>query len=367
MSRIPRVRVTALWLASWCVVMGSAAIGNRDALSGGSALARYVALWNQWDTQWFESIVDHGYVGPHVSDFLDFHYNVAFFPGLPLLMRAGAVIGLSPVAAGLVISLVSGWVACLALSRLMQQVGGNPEWGVLAWVAAPTALFIAAAYTEALFAAFAFWAWTYARERRWIAAGVLAGFAALVRPNGLFLGLGLLVMWMLCRPRDWRRVWALSLPFVSTLGYVAYLHSITGSWTAWLDAERDFWHRHLVDPVSSLINSYHLIFTFSPTGEPSSRFVTEILAMAIIVSFIAVLVAKRWWAEAVYVGVTALSLGTSSMYHSVPRTLVVLFPIWMVLGLWLTRYRWLRWCYVLVSVPLLVLVTARFTQGQWIS
>lgn len=197
MSRIPRVRVTALWLASWCVVMGSAAIGNRDALSGGSALARYVALWNQWDTQWFESIVDHGYVGPHVSDFLDFHYNVAFFPGLPLLMRAGAVIGLSPVAAGLVISLVSGWVACLALSRLMQQVGGNPEWGVLAWVAAPTALFIAAAYTEALFAAFAFWAWTYARERRWIAAGVLAGFAALVRPNGLFLGLGLLVMWML--------------------------------------------------------------------------------------------------------------------------------------------------------------------------
>jgi hypothetical protein len=362
-----RLRITTLWLASWAIVIAAAAIGNRAAITHGSPMAAYVALWNQWDTKWFESIVIHGYVGPNVSEFLNFHYNVAFFPGLPLLMKAGTALGLSPVAAGLVTSLISGWVACLALARLMSQAGGRSEWGVVAWVAAPTALFITAAYTEALFAAFAFWAWTFARDRHWIAAGVLAGFAALVRPNGLFLGIGLIVMWLLCQPRAWRQSWALALPFLSTFGYVAYLHAITGKWTTWLDAERDFWHRHLVDPLTSLINSYHLIFTFSPTGEPSSRFVTEIIAMAVIVVFLVVLVIKRWWAEAVYVGVTAASLGTSSMYHSVPRTLVVLFPVWMVLGLWLTRYQWLRWIYLGLGVPFLVLVTIRFTQGQWIS
>lgn len=362
-----RARVLILWLASWSIVISAAAVGSRTALASVSPLLEYVALWNQWDTTWFESIVVHGYVGPYVSDFLNFHYNVAFFPGLPLLMKAGTFIGLSPVAAGLLISFVSGGIACLALARLMRQVGGRAEWGVVAWVAAPTALFITAAYTEALFAAFAFWAWTYARDRSWIAAGVLAGFAALVRPNGIFLGIGLIALWLLCRPLNWRHAWALLLPFVATFAYVTYLHTITGSWTAWLDAERDFWHRHLVDPVTSLLNSFHLIYTFSPTGEPSSRFITEIIAMAVIVFFFAVLAVKRWWAEAVYVGVTALSLGTSSMYHSVPRTLVVLFPIWMLLGLWLTRYRWLRWVYLITGVPFLVLVSIRFTQGQWIS
>ena len=64
---------------------------------------------------------------------------------------------------------------------------------------------------------------------------------------------------------------------------------------------------------------------------------------------------------------TAAALGTSTMYHSVPRSIVILFPIWMLLGLWLSRYRWLRWVYVIACVPMLVLVTIRFTQSQWIS
>jgi hypothetical protein len=188
-----------------------------------------------------------------------------------------------------------------------------------------------------------------------------------VRPNGIFLAIALLAAWILARPRDWRHAWGLLLPPAAVGGYMLYLHSITGRWTAWMEAQSDYWQRHLVDPVTSLVNSYHLIFTFSPTGEPSSRFVTEIMAMALIVFFIVVLVRRRWWAEAVYVGVTALSLGTSSMYHSVPRTLVVLFPIWMVVGVWLTQRRWLRPVYLVVCLPMLVLVTLRFTQGQWIS
>jgi hypothetical protein len=360
-------RITLIWIVSRVVVLGAALAGGWTTLSRSSPLDDYVHLWRQWDASWYESIAVYGYVGPYVSGFEDFHYNVAFFPALPLLMKAGMAVGITPVAAGLIVSVAAGLAAALALGRLVRQVGGSAEWGVIGWVAAPTAMFLAAAYTESLFAAFAFWAWVHARERNWVAAGVLAGCAALVRPNGLFLGFGLIVMFVLVRPRTWLKGSALLLPFVATAGYVAYLRAITGSWTAWLDAERAFWDRHLVDPITSLLNTYHLIFTFSPTGEPSSRMVTEIIAMALVVGFAIVLIVKRWWAEAAYVMVTALSLGTSSMYHSVPRTLVVLFPVWMVVGLWLTRYRWLRWVYLAIGVPFLVLVTIRFTQGQWIS
>jgi len=360
------VRILLVWVVAEIVVLSAAAVGNwstvkRDGLDG------YISLWRQWDTYWFESIAVYGYVGPYVDGFHDYHYNVAFFPGLPLLMKLGMSVGFTPIATGLAVSFVAGFIGALALARLMTQVGGSPTWGVIGWVAAPTALFITAAYTEALFCAFAFWAWALARERNWLAAGVLAAGAALVRPNGLFVGAGLIVMFLLVRPIAWRKAWPLALPFLATLGYVVYLHAITGSWNAWLEAERIFWERHLVDPITSLVNTYNLIFTFSPTGEPSSRMVTEIIAMAVIVVFVIILAARRWWAEAAYVAITAVSLGTSTMYHSVPRTLVVLFPIWMVIGLWLTRYRWLRWAYLIVGVPFLVLVTIKFTQSQWIS
>lgn len=148
---------------------------------------------------------------------------------------------------------------------------------------------------------------------------------------------------------------------------MAYLHALTGSWTAWQYAEAEFWNRHLVDPFTSLANTVELVFTYTPTGEPSSRMISEILAMGLVVGMLVVLVVKRWWPEAVYVAATAAALGTSTIYHFVPRALVVLFPIWMLIGLWLSRHVWLRWVYVPLGLLGLAVVSLLFTQGQWIS
>ena len=369
-----RLAIVLIWAVSHLVVLGAAVVGSWQSLPESDRFGAYVGLWRQWDTNWFESIALYGYVGPYVSEVQNFHYNVAFFPAVPMLMEAGTWVGFAPTLSGLLVSLVASLFAAFGIARLTQDVGGRPVWGVVAMLVAPTALFLTAAYTEALFAAFAIWAWAFARKQSWVWAGVLAGGAALVRSNGLFLMAGLIVMFLMSRPwapanarRAWAKGSALLLPLVATFAYFAYLKAITGSWTTWSEAQSDYWERHLVDPATSLMNTYHLIFTFSPTGEPSSRMATEILAMAILVAAAVVLVVKRWWPEAVYVAVTAAALGTSTMYHSVPRSIVILFPIWMLLGLWLSRYRWLRWVYVIACVPMLVLVTIRFTQSQWIS
>jgi Gpi18-like mannosyltransferase len=190
--------LAAALVGSWLVV-------SADDLS-------YADLWNRWDTRWFESIASEGYVGTYVSDFEDFRYNVAFFPAFPLLMRTGILVGVSPILMGLLVSFIAGWIAALALVRLSQQVGGRGTLAAFAWVLAPTAVFLTAAYTEALFAAFAFWAWVMARERAWLAAGLLAAMSALVRPNAIFLTVGLLVLFGLSRPkggREWFRAWPL--------------------------------------------------------------------------------------------------------------------------------------------------------------
>lgn len=362
-----RWRIVAIWLITRLIVLGSAAAGSWAVISGDSPISQYFTIWRQWDTKWFESIAVYGYVGPYVDSFQDFHYNVAFFPGYPATMKLGMIAGLSATAAGMVVSLIASLVAGFALARLTREIGGRPELGVLAFLIAPTAVFLTGAYTEALFCAFAFWAWVFARNRSWVWAGVLAAGAATVRANGVFLAIGLIVMFLVSKPRNWKRGSALLLPFLATVGYFAYLKAITGNWMAWSAAQSEYWERHFVDPVTSLLNTYRMIFTFSPTGEPSSRMVTEILAMAILVVFTVILFRKRMWAEATYVLVTVLSLGTSTMYHSIPRTIVVIFPVWMLLGLWMTRRRWFVWAFVVVCLPALILVSIRFTQGQWIS
>lgn len=145
-------------------------------------------IWARWDFEWYQSIADSGYVAPGYEN------NPAFLPMLPLLLRGIALLGLPQIAAGLLISLVAGGIAALALNRVSSESGARSSAAVVAWVAAPMAAFRAAPYTESLFAAFAFWAWWAGRNSRWLLASVLSAGAALTRVNGLFLVVALVVM-----------------------------------------------------------------------------------------------------------------------------------------------------------------------------
>lgn len=365
-------RLVGVWLLSRIPIVIATLIGSWAAFRVGNPLDVFGNAWHQWDTLWYESIATGGYQVPNLGFFdgedpLDFQFNIAFFPALPLLMKAGAIFGLTASWSGILVSLVAGGFACVALGRLVFDVGGRPTVGVWVWTLAPTAVFLAAPYTEALFAAFAFWAWWCARRHAWVWAGVLAGCAAAVRSNALFLGVALIAMLLITDRSNWRRGLALVLPFVVTLGYFWFLAGLTGSWTAWFDVQRVRWDRHTVDPITSFLNTYEQVFTFNGPGTVSSRFISELLAGAILVALTLIIVGKRWWAESIYVGLTLIALMTSTWYYSIPRTAVLLFPIWMLLGLWASRYRWFFVTYLTVSVPFLVLVTVRYTQGQWIS
>jgi hypothetical protein len=177
--------------------------------------------------------------------------------------------------AGLLISLVAGAVASIALARLTEfewrarqrdegpgsgrvSAGGVVAVSVLLLVCAPAAVFLAAGYTESLFLALGVPAWLAARRHRWILAGILTGLACTVRIDGAFEAAGIAVMFLLSRPRagDWARSPALLLPLVAVGGYFAYLKDVTGDWLAWLHAEQQGWSRRLTNPVTAFRNSW---------------------------------------------------------------------------------------------------------------
>lgn len=237
----------------------------------------------------------------------------------------------------------------------------------MAWVLAPAAVYLAAPYTEALFCAFAFWCWRVARAGHWMAAALLCSGACLVRVNGLFLACALVVLFVTTRPPVWRRSAWLVLPFATCVTILAWFHTRTGSWTTWLDAQATGWDREFTPPWETLSATIDYAFRIGMSATYSVQYRLELATMAIVVALGLVMLARRWWGEAAYVLLTAASLATSTVYYSVPRATLVLFPIWMLLGCWMTGRRWVQVAYVAVAAPLMAVGVVGFVTGRWIA
>lgn len=75
--------------------------------------------------------------------------------------------------------------------------------------------------------------------------------------------------------------------------------------------------------------------------------------------------ARRRWPEAVYCGLAVVTLGTSTWYQAGPRTLLLLFPVWIALAGLELRWRWIRYAYGAISAPLAVVLALLYLSGQW--
>jgi hypothetical protein len=372
LGSVDREAVTG-WVASRAAValVVLAGIWMLGDLPAGQAPS-YLSRWNQWDTQLFIDVARFGYRG-YAAHSPGRHLE-AFFPGEPLALRAVHVVTGDWVAAGLVISALAGTVAMVALSRLGELELPGPlasrcgPRAVLYLVLSPYAVFLAAGYSEALFLAFALSSWLAARRGRWLTAGLLAGGAGLVRIDGVFLGLALLVEWATRNvgPRRARDLPPLATPFLVTAGYFVYLHHITGDWLAWSHAQAAGWGRHLTAPWTA----FHISWTAARApnqGLPYAwSFRAEVLAVLLGFALTVVLLLLRRWGEAVYVGLQVVALGTSSYYLSVARSTLLWFPLWLLLARWSLRWRWLHVGYLAVSPALMVVGVVAFTTGHWV-
>lgn len=352
-----RIAVALLALASaWMIA---------DAAAG--HVPSWLAGWDRWDAQLFVKVAKFGYDGypQHYPD----KDIVAFFPGEPLLLRVVHVFVRNWVAAGLLISAVSGAFAAVALGRLGAGEGGHHvgRRAVMYLALSPYAVFLAAGYSEALFLGCALWSWLFAKQRRWVLAGVLGGAAALVRVTGVFLGLALIVEWLLARQgRRWFDIAPLSLPFVAVAGYVVYLHHLTGDWLAWPHAQADGWHRQLTAPWRAFRTTWDSA-SGSGLGNPYTwSFRAEIAAVVIgVVLSLALLVLRRW-SELVYVGTQVVALATSSFYLSVARATLLWWPLWLLLARLGSERRWVHATYLACAPPLMAVAVIAFVQGHWV-
>ncbi|WP_239137767.1 mannosyltransferase family protein [Sphaerisporangium rufum] len=321
----------------------------------------FLERWQHWDAQLLVQIAKFGYDGDPAADHRDPGLP-AFFPGMPIALRLMHLIVPDWSLAGLLISFVAGAVAMVALARLADlEMPGAGRWAVPALLLFPTAVFLFAGYSEALFLAFAIPAWLRARRGDWPGAALLAAGASCVRITGLFLACALIVEYAARREPIRRAGWLL-VPFLPLVAYSAFHYHRSGDWLAWQHAQEAGWGRRLVWPWESFQTTWGMAVN---DGQFVWPFRMEIAGVVVGLAALLWLVLARRWSETVYVGLQLGALMVSAFYLSIPRSALLWFPLWVLLGRTAARRPWVLVVYGLVAGPLMVVNTIAFLNGAW--
>ena len=381
----------------------------------------------RWDGAWYLVIAHYGY-RPDLGAFTS--SRTAFFPLYPLGLSAISHLGVPPVAAGVLLSIGALALALYGIHRLTtlelthagkhQPVGKDQDparpvevarLAVLLTAFAPMAFFFSAVYSESLYLALSVGVFLCARQGRWAWVGVLGALATATRSTGVVL-MAPAVMLYLYGPREDRvpdhstsllhtrrlRVGAryklrrdfLYLGMVPVgLGlYMAYL-ALSGGDALWPFHAQDVWGRHFAGPyggvwdgVKAAFQGARQLLSFqrrhvyfpaaggSPFIDAGHNLMLLVFLLAAIPAIVGVL-RMLPLAYGVYV-IAALALPLSYPVRpqplmSLPRFLVVLFPLSIWLAAWLAAHPRVRTPALVLSALLMALFAAQFATWHWVA
>lgn len=357
-------RVSIVIIAELAATIISQRPGQHFAASSSPILA----VWGRWDAEHYIGIATSGYSGT----------EPAFFPLYPLLIRLlGGAIS-NHLVAGLVVSNAASFFALLYLYRLIEheynrQVAHRAIFYVSIF---PTAIFFSAVYTESLFLFLTVASFYYTRERRWLAAGAFGYFAALTRVEGVLLAVPFVIEWagVLAAQRGGARRRPFDTVVKPLLGvaliplglatYMAYLWVLLGD-PLYFSHVQAHWGRHLGMPWVSFWHSFSIIF-----GRfPPQTIANQLLELTFTLLMLGMLIAgwRRLRPSYVaYMGLSILVPMSTSSLMSMPRFALVLFPMFVLFGLWGAKPN-VNNAIVAFSLPLLGLFTVLFADWYWVA
>lgn len=295
----------------------------------------FAHILSRWDSGWYLSIVTAGYdyeVLPGQPS------NIAFFPLFPLLIRGlAALTGLSPLVAGVTVSLLGGLAGIVAVYLLAEHVAGRA--GALRTAALlaffPGAFVFSMVYTEGLFIAAAATSLLALLRRQWVVGGAAAAVASAARPNGLVLAVccayvALPAAW---RARSVRPLAAVALAPLGAVAYAVYLQLRTGTAASWLRANDGFGQE--ADWGASVWRGLG-VFVRSPTYD--FNILVAVMGVALFLVGLGLMVAQRMpGVFMLYVIGLMAPVLLKTGFGATSRYLMVAFPVVMALAVAASR------------------------------
>ena len=369
----------------------------------------------RWDASWYLVIAHYGYrpdLGAYTAP------RTAFFPLYPLGLHGITWLGAPPVLAGVTLSLAALALALYGIHRLTTLELGGPSAGgqarggeaarlaVLLTAFAPMAFFLSAVYSESLYLALSVGLFWSARHGRWMYVGVLGALAGATRSTGLVLALPALMIY-LYGPREDRLpdiiraraarllpryrlradiLWLALLP-VGVVLYGVFLAVGGGDPLTPLNAQ-DGWGRHFAGPYVGIWDGVRAAFEgarqllsfqsrhvyFPASGSPSVSAGHNLVLLAFLIVAVPALIGVVRRLPAAYgaYAVAALALPLSypvsaQPLMSLPRFLLVLFPLTIWQAGWLADHPRARRPLLVLSGVLMVLFATQFATWHWVA
>jgi hypothetical protein len=297
--------------------------------------------------------------------------------------------------------------AARAHVRTRARGGEVARLAVLALALAPMAFYFSAVYSESLYLALSIGVFWCARQGRWAWVGVLGALAGATRSAGLVLALPVAILYLYGpredRPPDFpagRRwiagiryrvcgeaLWLLALP-LGVLAYAVYLALAGGSALEPFHAQ-EVWDRQFAGPyvavwdaaraafegVRQLLSMQrrHIYFTLSG-GDPLVSAEHNVVLFGFLLAAVPAIVGVLRRLPLAYGAYVLAALALPLSYPvaaqplmSLPRFLLVLFPLFMWLGAFLERRPRTRLVLLVVSALALAFFAGQFATWHWVA
>ncbi len=288
----------------------------------------------KWDVGWYLRAAQYGWPqhlaksGGRLAP-----STIAFFPGLPFLIRC--VHALTPVgwtASGVLADFIAQVAMVIAFWYLTRDIWGDlaADQSTVLLCFFPGAFVFSLIYSEPLLLAAACACILALRQHHWVLAGLLGAMATATRPNGV--ALVACCAWeafiAIRSRRDWPALWSVVLAPAGVIGWLAYLWASTGSIAVWYQTERDGWNEH--ESPTAIVK---LIEHMTQYGFTYPNYYVPLLGTAAAALLLVLLIqAKPPGVLLVYTGVVLIMSFMSTALGLRPRFVLTAFPLIMAMG-----------------------------------
>ena len=379
--------VFAVFLLSRLLFVGAGALAvillpQADPAGDPLGPGGFLGYWARWDGAWYAEIATEGY-GERAPA------STAFFPLYPMLVKLGIALGGGPALWGVLVSLASTLFALFFVYRIAEKLydARAARAATLCLAFFPTAFFLNAVYTEALFLALtAGTLWAALVRRDFLIAGLLGALAAATRNVGVLLLAPLFFEWARHR-REFgsRGILGMALVPAGIVGYAAYLLARFGDPLVFARQQGDYWNREFSGPLATLGDAWRAAgvgvgyvldpatLFFGSDATPALE-ASNVLNLGFLVLFLVVALAGLFVLPpglsvyaAALVLLPVLTPSPRFPLMSLPRFVLGAFPVFLVLGFLLSRYRWTLAAWLALSGGLGAALAALFVTWRWVA
>jgi len=331
-----------------------------------------LSIWTKWDGNNYIVIAREGY-----SNLGDQFF--AFFPLYPLLIRIiRFTFNISYPYAGIIISRVSILLAIIFLIKLIEQdfpkkIAYRTAWYLLIF---PTSFFFFATYTEGLFLFINLATWYFIKVKNYKLAFIFGFLSPLTRLLGVLMAPVILFEYL--KSIDFQ-IKKIQIPIITSVApilglglYGLYNYYHTKDFFNFLNAQK-YWSGYGREGYNNpfVIIWNNIISSFSKFGEEGFLILGYFdLWFSLFTLFILLYVTVKKVIPISYVIWSwvffLIPIVTGSLV-SMPRYVLVLFPIFIVLAKWGDKNQYIDKLYTIISILLLTNLLYMFIFGIWIA